>query len=221
MRDQLGADANHEVLDGRTRFDLRMAMLQASIRSGPSDELKWLVAETDALRVFRREIPAATAARMIEDNTQRAVMRDYRNPIASHAGHSVRFFKVCCKTLASPELNNGRARIGRLLRCITCGGCVSMALDWRPNQRLPITRISGPRDVAVHAGCSDPDLLTHDLIIRYASAFLDQGFAGWQLPDRDSGFYYSFVKLFSIPSTWRPAGFSESKRSWLRMPAGT
>ncbi len=56
LRDELGPDADVEVVSGQTRFDLRLRMLLAPIRTGPSAELSWLVAETDALRTFRREV---------------------------------------------------------------------------------------------------------------------------------------------------------------------
>ncbi len=79
LRDDLSDSAASEVVLGRNRFDLQMAMLLSPIRTGPAAELSWLVAETDALRTFRDEVTTSTAAGMV-DATKRMVMRDYRNP---------------------------------------------------------------------------------------------------------------------------------------------
>src|SRR5690606_2397572 len=39
------------------------------------------------------------------------------------------------------------------------------------------------RDALLSATGIDADELTHDVLIRFASAFLDQGYAHWPLPD--------------------------------------
>ena len=61
-----------------TRFALRLAMLQFPLRSGPSAELRWLIADTDALRRFRGEVPPEIRERIIAE-TSHWVMRDLRN----------------------------------------------------------------------------------------------------------------------------------------------
>ncbi len=200
LRDELGPDADVEVVSGQTRFDLRLRMLLAPIRTGPSAELSWLVAETDALRTFRREVPATEAARMIEE-TKRLVMRDYRNPHALGDEHTGQ--------LLTSLLNDfGVARIESWSH--QDWQAFTLNFMWRLCQRG--ARVAGmpeatavnyrrPRDVAVLSGAEDPDLLTHDLLTRYVSAFLDQGFASWPLPDRAAGFYRSFLQLFAAPST--------------------
>lgn len=200
LRDELGDDARVEVLNGQTRFDVRLNMLLAPIRSGPSAELSWLVAETDALRTFRREVPSAEAARMIEE-TKRLVMRDYRNPHALGDEHTGQLLASLLKDFGVARIENWSYQDWQAF---------TLHFMWRLCQRG--ARVSGapeaawtnyrrPRDVAVLSGAGDPDLLTHDILTRYASAFLDQGFAGWPLPDRDAGFYKSFLQLFAAPAT--------------------
>ncbi len=61
-----------------TRFHLRMAMLHYPLRTGPVAELRWVVEESDALRQFREETPAALRDRVVSD-TRHWVMRDLRN----------------------------------------------------------------------------------------------------------------------------------------------
>ncbi len=52
----------------------------------------------------------------------------------------------------------------------------------------------------------DTDLAVHEVLIRLCSSFLDQGFADWELPDRDHGLYRSFLNLFgdsfASPTRW-------------------
>ena len=64
-----------------TRFHLRMGMLAHRWRTGPAAELRWVVAETNALRRFRDETPQPVRDRVVEA-TRRWVMRDLRNGTA-------------------------------------------------------------------------------------------------------------------------------------------
>ena len=45
----------------------------------------------------------------------------------------------------------------------------------------------------------DADELSNNLLISFTSAFLDQGYAHWPLPDRDRGFYQSFLEVYGQP----------------------
>ena len=188
------------ILNGQTRYDLRMQMLLAPIRTGPSAELSWLVAETDALRVFRREVPSAEVARIV-DETKRMVMRDYRNPHALGDEHTGQLLSSLLKDFGVARIENWSSQdwqaftLHFMWRLCQRGARVAGApeLTWANYRR--------PRDLAILCGAGDADLLTNELLTRYASAFLDQGFASWPLPDRDAGFYRSFVQLFAAPST--------------------
>ena len=60
-----------------TRLELRLAMLQYPLRTGPTEELVWYVAEANALRRVRAETSSAVRARLIAE-TRRWVMRDLR-----------------------------------------------------------------------------------------------------------------------------------------------
>ena len=75
-----------------TRAELRMAMLEHRLHVGPAEEMRWFVAETDALARFRAEAPAALRQAMIE-STRHWVMRDLRMNHASPSGktHAERF----------------------------------------------------------------------------------------------------------------------------------
>src|SRR4029079_3725149 len=85
-----------------TRYHLRLAMLQHPLRIGPDNELRWLIAETDALSQFRSETPFQVREQMIE-RTRRWVMRDLRSGAA--APHHIR------ETLASLFEQFGESQI--------------------------------------------------------------------------------------------------------------
>ena len=55
--DDLGDEADRLVANFGTRHALRLAMLQFPLRTGSGAELRWVIAETDALRLFREEVP--------------------------------------------------------------------------------------------------------------------------------------------------------------------
>src|SRR5207302_6194928 len=73
----LGEGAGEHIPHFGTRLDLRLAMLHDTLRSGPSEELVWHVAEENALHRVRPEASAAVRARLIAE-TRRWVMRDLR-----------------------------------------------------------------------------------------------------------------------------------------------
>ena len=78
LEDDLGERADELIGFLGTRFHLRLAMLQHPLRTAPSAELRWVVAETDALRTFRADVPADVRKRLIE-GTRRWIMRDFRD----------------------------------------------------------------------------------------------------------------------------------------------
>ena len=77
LEHDLGDRAGEKVPCFGTRLDLRLAMLQNPLRTGPTDELVWYVAEANALRRIRRDVSAADRARLIAE-TRRWVIRDLR-----------------------------------------------------------------------------------------------------------------------------------------------
>ncbi len=74
--DDLGDEADRLVASFGTRYVLRLAMVQFPLRSGLSDELRWVIAETDALRRFRAEVEPSVRKQMISE-TRRWMMCQY------------------------------------------------------------------------------------------------------------------------------------------------
>jgi uncharacterized protein YbcC (UPF0753/DUF2309 family) len=180
-----------------TRYHLRLAMLEHPLRIGSDAELRWLIAETDALDRFRAETPEE-ARRHVIDATRRFV-RD-----ASREG-----------SLRSDTETRGRDVLSSLLRQFRGSNLErwsdrtweSFTLHWlwrvchigaHAVKRADEERGASirHRDLLVEAMGRDTDPLVHDFLVPFCAAFLDQGFAPWTLPDRDRGFFESFIDLY-------------------------
>src|SRR6516162_4044602 len=91
VRENLGSLSDEKVLGCCTRLELRLAMLQYPLRFGPTEELLWFVAETDAQRRIGEGVSAAVRGRLVAE-TRRWVMRDLRGgnetgrPVPAPAG---------------------------------------------------------------------------------------------------------------------------------------
>jgi uncharacterized protein YbcC (UPF0753/DUF2309 family) len=199
LHEDLGTRADEKVLQLGTRLELRLAMLQYPLQFGPTEELLWFVAETDALRRVRGDVSSTTRGRLIAE-TRRWTMRDLRGERENGNG-SIRV----ASGLAGLLERFGEARIEewgenvweaftlQALWRICCDGVTGVP-DFTPSS-TPIRL----RDLLLQSTGADTDLLVHDLLIRFCAAFLDQGLAHWQLPHRDEGFYPAFCALYRQP----------------------
>src|SRR5690606_25830878 len=71
-----------------TRHQIRFAMLRHRLQLVPGRELRWFVAETDALTRLRDDVPEESR-RQVVDQTRHWVMRDLRtSSLKSGDGHS-------------------------------------------------------------------------------------------------------------------------------------
>lgn len=75
LLDDLGENADGLLATFGTRYGLRLAMLEFPLRTGTAAELRWVIAETDALRRFRSEVASETRSEMIS-GTRRWVLRN-------------------------------------------------------------------------------------------------------------------------------------------------
>lgn len=193
------------------RFELRLAMLEYPLRVGPAEELQWFVAETDALTKIRREAPAPVAEKLLEE-TRHWVMRDllgrHRNDTASLG--SVPLPRYDFADLLQHFDSNNIERWSR-----STWETFTLQALWRvcrqevqtlpPGEAKP-SYLLRHRDYLQEAVGEDSDALTHELLIRYCAAFCDQGFAGWELPDRELGFYKAFFEVYGQnygpPDAW-------------------
>lgn len=203
LREDLGPLADETILDLTTRLQLRRAMLQYPLRFGPTEELLWFVAETDALRRVREEVAAEVRGRLIAE-TRRWVMRDLRGryesgQVGESAGSkfSPGLLKLVRRSRASHFEDSAdeawEALTLQVLWRVCCDGVTGVPVPKTPP--LPDRH----RDLLLLATGWDVDLQVHDLLIAFCAAFLDQGLAHWQLPCRDNGFIQSFRAVYGQP----------------------
>ncbi|MDB5391859.1 MAG: hypothetical protein JWM11_7505 [Planctomycetaceae bacterium] len=206
LREDLGDRADEPILSLCTRFDLRYAMLKFPLRMGPDCELRWFVAETDALRKVRREVSDAQREQFIQ-RTRQWIMRDVRAGGASTVGGQ--------KRGQDPRVQNILSDLTRHLRGSAIESwndetweAFSLQTLWRicrngvrdvPPFNAPELPVIRHRDILLAATSVDSDRLVNDFLIRFCAAFLDQGFTQWHLPHRDEGFFKSFCALYGQP----------------------
>src|SRR5579863_9453101 len=189
-----------------TRLALQLAMLQDPLRTGPSAELVWHVAEADALRRIRPEVSSAVRARLIAE-TRRWVMRDLRTGCEIGNGYTPSAIGN------PPAFQNLKQLLDRFesdienwsdddwegftlqaLWRVCCDGVRDLPA-FIPPPASPLRQ----RELLLEVTGSDPDLLVNGLLIRFVSAFLDQGLAPKEMPLRDVGFFGAFCTIYGQP----------------------
>ncbi|WP_435006703.1 DUF2309 domain-containing protein [Tundrisphaera lichenicola] len=211
----LGEQAEKRFGSLGSKLDLRLAMLQYPLQTGPTEELVWYVAETDALRKIRKEVSSAVRSRMIAE-TRRWVVRDLRG-----GGDPLR---LGSKLIADGQVSESLAELFRRFD----GSAIEEWNDerWESFTLQALWRIAcdgvrevpaegpkpGPsmrhRDLLLALTGFDADTQVHDFLIRFCGAYLDQGLAPWTLPAREEGFLRSFCSLYQ--------GASDPPDRWLR-----
>ncbi|MCA8990469.1 MAG: DUF2309 domain-containing protein [Planctomycetaceae bacterium] len=177
--------------------ELRFAMLRHPIHVGPDAELRWVVAETDALERFRDQTTRINRTRIITSTRKWLNGSGNRDDIPELAslfekfGHdSSRWSDVGWEAFSL-----------QLLWRICLKG---VACSHKPAEANSFVR---PRDLMLHATGDDINRNVHDVLIRFCAAYVDQGYSDWTLPNRDAGFYESFLALYET----KTAGLN----SWL------
>lgn len=207
LKDVLAEDlqsTSGELLGGlATRWDIRLNMLQHPLNSGDERELQWVIAETDALRRFRSEISHEVREQLIEE-TQHWMMREVLKS-ADSDGVSLRteigvVFDSLQQTLSVSAAEQWTEEdwesvclhlMWHFIRNGLHAG--SKASGIASNSLLPVRH----RDLLQRVRMSDCDQLVHELLVSFCSAWLDQGYANWKLPGRESGFFETFRALYS------------------------
>jgi uncharacterized protein YbcC (UPF0753/DUF2309 family) len=220
LREDLKDAASEPLLTG-TRLDLRLAMLRYPIRTGPHAELRWFVAESDALRTFREEVPASVRARMIED-TRHWFMRDLRNGSGKGAAVDRRVRDSVDRVLES--FGNSAvedwedADWESFVLNLLWKACREGVQGVRSFADHPAAAIRH-RDALLELTGTDSDVVVNDVLIRFCAAYADQGFADWTLADRERGSFEAFLGLYGESARLLPGWMQDAQRELGRIHA--
>lgn len=216
--DDLGDEADRLIAGFGTRYALRLAMLEFPLRSGPSAELRWVIAETDALRRFRREVDPAVRDRLVEQTRRWTTQNLQPDTIAPDQGPLGQVFQQFDSgSIASWSERSWEAFTLNFLWRVCNDGVRRIEEESSEKHKTgdPILA-SRHRDLLLEATGIDADAQVDEILIRLCSSFLDQGFAEWELPDRSAGLYQSFLHLFatsfSSPTRWHREVHREARR---------
>jgi uncharacterized protein YbcC (UPF0753/DUF2309 family) len=202
LREDLSNRASEVLFGQTTRFDVRLAMLEFPLRTGSAEELRWFIAETDALQRLRSEVSEATREQFLRES-RHWIMRDARRAGLAENYQPDESDQRTQSLLADLLKHYGRESMERWSSA-TWEACSLQAL-WRvcrtgvhglppaPAHDLPPLR---HRDLLLAATGEDSDAMVHEVLIRFCAAFADQGFADWLLPDRERGLFAAFQCVY-------------------------
>lgn len=184
-------------------FELRQAMLQYTLRTGPAEELRWFVAETNALTEFRADAPIGLRDTYIAQ-TRHWIMRNVRGANEADKHEEIVRYEAGARELLGDVLKHyGEESIEQWTPKIWEE--VSLKALWLVCQENvkslelpshPHSYVIRHRDLMLEVTGHDSDALVNEVLIRFCAAFSDQGFADWQLPNREAGFFQAFCSLF-------------------------
>ncbi|HZZ80750.1 MAG TPA: DUF2309 domain-containing protein [Gemmataceae bacterium] len=205
LEDDLGISAVDGVARLVSRIDLRLAMLQYPLRSGPAEELSWFVAMTDALQRVSPMASVAVKQKLIAE-TRRWVMRDLRGRNGTTVARrqpdwvNALFEKFGESRIESWSAETWEAVALEALWHV-CREGVQAVPEFTEAPSIPLRH----RDLLLQMTGIDIDLLVNPILIRFSAAFVDQGVAHWVLPDREKGFFQAFASLYrkrASPVPW-------------------
>lgn len=207
LLESLGDRADQLIGRLGTRFHFQLAMLEHPLRLGSTAELKWVVAESDALTQFRPETPEAIRQSMLR-STQAWFSGDSHVDSKSPQ-HALR--TVLHQRFGSDSTDWNESRWTRVCLNLLWMVC-RQGVHQSENLHSAVHGLLRPRDILVTLVGEDSDQLVHDVLIRFCAAYLDQGQADWEMPAQGKTFWQAFHEYHSQPVRFRPR--------WLkRLPA--
>jgi uncharacterized protein YbcC (UPF0753/DUF2309 family) len=202
LMDDLGDRADDLLGFMGTRFHLRRAILAYPLLISHGAELRWAMTESDSLRCFREEAPRSIRDHMIVD-TRQWILRDVSNlPVGAEL--AIRSRGVRTELLqdsdACPSENWDTAAWEAFTLKALWQVCRRGVQQAKIPQAEPTTG-NRHRDLLLEVTQADSDEWVHSILIPLTAAFIDQGFADWELPHRDEGYFEAFLHLFRR-SSW-------------------
>lgn len=186
LHEDLGDEESVPVAGLGSRFDWRLAMLLHSMQTAPEDELRWVIAETDALACFRHDVNPIDIGEMVKSTKESLA-----------AGPNNERLRSRIKSFARGNPSKWRQQDWEAFTLLSLWETCDAGVKQADRRRAYLDRPVRLRDVLLAATCEDTDRSVHEMLIRFTASFLDQGFASWNLPNRDQGYFNAFVALYS------------------------
>ncbi|AMV35759.1 hypothetical protein VN12_26945 [Pirellula sp. SH-Sr6A] len=195
----LGEAAHESVAPETTRLQLRLAMMARRLRLGPDEEIRWSLAETDAMAKFLPDVSVAAANQMVHE-VRHWMLREY----TSTENVSNESLALLLLDLSEDFEFDRRASWTdetwtnftlRLLYSV----CRKGASQWSRHDEdgaVPIRQRELLLDI-LHVDCDEP---VHDFLIRFLSNALDQGISQWQGNFGRPGLFGLFLDLYGSSS---------------------
>ncbi len=217
LHEDLGTGASASIAGLGTRISLRLAMLMHPLRTGPDAELRWVIAETDALRRFHPEVSSLIREHLL-DVVEQFVLKSKPRIATDDVQQPTIIESLKQEFGGNPERWSERRWEEFVLRSLWFI-CRQGVEHVETPATLPPRGVR-VRDALFAATGVDTDLLVHDLLIRFCAAFLDQDSADWELPARDQGLFRSFLTVFGEKSSLTDAWMSELSDEVFRLNYG-
>jgi uncharacterized protein YbcC (UPF0753/DUF2309 family) len=200
----LGTRGSEKIAGLSQRLDLRLAMLQYPLHDGQGPELDWVMAETGALRTLRNDVSLVQRRRLVTESRHWALRR-LRGSLPGVDRPS--WIEGLFGRFQDERVEDwSDERWEAFTVCALWESCcVGVRMAGQPPSSSTTPLRLRARDWLDAGGAIDPDLLVHDVLIRFCAAFLDQGIAHWAMPERDRGLYHAFCELHrrgSIATAW-------------------
>lgn len=201
VEEDLGARTKQRIANLLSLEEFRMGLLTHSIHCGVDRELDWLLAESNALRRFREDVPPSTAASLVASTRRWIHEQGGSNQVSTLSGPTSRATRVLQSVIASERPRHVNQWDGakwesvclRLLWEISSEG-----IKWAFEPAIP-DAINRHRDLVLTLCNVDCDQWVHEILVRFCAAYLDQGFAHWTLPSREKGFFQAFCEHYQQP----------------------
>ena len=155
------------------RASLRRAMMRHENYRGDVKQLHWVIAETDALEMFRADIDPEVRTRSLGGATDADFCDTGKTP---HARYLHSLWNACLAGVSKSTYHMQHGETHSLRR----------------------------RDFLLSETGIDADMMVADILVRFTAAFLDQGYASRQLPNRELGFFRCFRLLYQHASFASP-----------------
>lgn len=217
--DDLGETADCLIGLLGTRHRLRLGMLQVPLQTGPDSELRWVMAESDARRRFRKEVNGDRRRQFIS-RTRRWVMQELEKECADKTSTGSTVLEDLLSQFGCPRADgwnerNWEAFVLAFLWDV-CSGAIQYARSSEVVEEDPPSRHNRLRDALLQVTGQDTDELVHEVLTRFCASFLDQGFAHERMPLRDVGFFAAFLEIYGQtsgpPTAWSMGLASELRR---------